>query len=124
MRYQQAQSRALAPCTTSPIWGSPLGMNLAAEVAKEDDNVPELRRTAEVRQGRGRRDDRRTLLRPPGDAALHRPGLLVRPVDLDEGLGFDGSSIRGFQAIHQSDMSLYPDPTTAYIDQFRVAKTW
>src|SRR5688500_447939 len=41
----------------------------------------------------------------------------------DDGLGFDGSSIRGFQAIHESDMQLYPDPTTAYIDPFRVAKT-
>ena len=32
---------------------------------------------------------------------------------------FDGSSIRGFQAIHQSDMPLFPDPTTAYVDPFR-----
>ena len=41
----------------------------------------------------------------------------------DDGLNFDGSSIRGFQAIHESDMSLFPDPTTAYIDPFRTAKT-
>src|SRR4051794_4447261 len=41
----------------------------------------------------------------------------------DDGLGFDGSSIRGFQAINESDMQLYPDPTTAYIDPFRVSKT-
>jgi glutamine synthetase len=41
----------------------------------------------------------------------------------DDGLGFDGSSIRGFQAIHESDMALFPDPTTAYIDPFRTAKT-
>jgi glutamine synthetase len=41
----------------------------------------------------------------------------------DDGLAFDGSSIRGFQAIHESDMSLFPDPTTAYIDPFRAAKT-
>ena len=41
--------------------------------------------------------------------------------DLDEdvfaeGLGFDGSSIRGFQQINESDMLLFPDPETAYVD--------
>ncbi len=40
-----------------------------------------------------------------------------------EGQMFDGSSIRGFQAIHESDMKLIPDSTTAYIDPFRAAKT-
>jgi glutamine synthetase len=34
----------------------------------------------------------------------------------EEGLGFDGSSIRGFQKIHESDMLLMMDPTTAIID--------
>jgi glutamine synthetase len=33
-----------------------------------------------------------------------------------EGLPFDGSSIRGFQEIHESDMLLLPDPETAFID--------
>src|SRR3989304_2112978 len=33
-----------------------------------------------------------------------------------EGIGFDGSSIRGFQKIQESDMILIPDPTTAIID--------
>ncbi|MFZ5624667.1 MAG: type I glutamate--ammonia ligase [Gemmatimonadota bacterium] len=33
-----------------------------------------------------------------------------------EGLGFDGSSIRGFQAINESDMLLMPDPSTAFVD--------
>ncbi|HEX6517624.1 MAG TPA: type I glutamate--ammonia ligase [Nocardioidaceae bacterium] len=41
----------------------------------------------------------------------------------EDGLSFDGSSIRGFQAIHESDMSLFPDPTTAYLDPFRERKT-
>src|SRR5919198_1024765 len=35
-----------------------------------------------------------------------------------EGIGFDGSSIRGFQAINESDMLLFPDSTTATIDPF------
>lgn len=33
-----------------------------------------------------------------------------------EGIGFDGSSIRGFQKIHESDMLLFPDPATAVVD--------
>ena len=40
-----------------------------------------------------------------------------------DGQMFDGSSIRGFQAIHESDMKLVPDVTTAYVDPFRVEKT-
>ncbi len=40
-----------------------------------------------------------------------------------DGMMFDGSSIRGFQAIHESDMKLVPDVTTAYIDPFRKRKT-
>ncbi|MBU4201427.1 MAG: type I glutamate--ammonia ligase [Verrucomicrobia bacterium] len=46
------------------------------------------------------------------------------PIDvLDEdtfrnGLGFDGSSIRGWQGIHMSDMLAVPDPDTACMDPF------
>ncbi len=36
----------------------------------------------------------------------------------DEGLGFDGSSIRGWQAIDNSDMLVIPDPETAVMDPF------
>ena len=35
-----------------------------------------------------------------------------------EGIGFDGSSIRGFQQINESDMLLFPDPETAHVDPF------
>ncbi|GFP40185.1 type I glutamate--ammonia ligase [Candidatus Hakubella thermalkaliphila] len=34
----------------------------------------------------------------------------------EKGAGFDGSSIRGFQEIHESDMLLLPDPETAIVD--------
>jgi glutamine synthetase len=40
-----------------------------------------------------------------------------------DGLMFDGSSIRGFQQIHESDMLLLPDPTSAMVDPFRQHKT-
>ena len=41
----------------------------------------------------------------------------------EAGLGFDGSSIRGWQAINESDMLVKPVPGTAFIDPFFVHKT-
>ena len=40
-----------------------------------------------------------------------------------EGMGFDGSSIRGWQAINESDMIVKPVPESAFIDPFTVHKT-
>ncbi len=40
-----------------------------------------------------------------------------------EGQMFDGSSIRGFQTINESDMKLIPDVSSAFVDPFRAAKT-
>lgn len=60
------------------------------------------------------------------------PGLwqhFTIPVDkldeevFDDGLGFDGSSIRGWQAINESDMLLVPQPETAFIDPFTALPT-
>jgi glutamine synthetase len=44
------------------------------------------------------------------------PAEDLGPDLFDEGIGFDGSSIRGFQAIHESDMLLIADPETAHVD--------
>lgn len=41
----------------------------------------------------------------------------------EEGIGFDGSSVRGWQPINASDMLMTPDPTTARIDPFPAQKT-
>lgn len=41
----------------------------------------------------------------------------------EEGFAFDGSSIRGFTTIDESDMNLLPDVRTAVLDPFRKAKT-
>ena len=41
----------------------------------------------------------------------------------EEGIGFDGSSIRGFQQIQESDMLLFPDPTSAFMDPFSAEPT-
>ncbi len=51
------------------------------------------------------------------------PASSFGPEVFEDGLAFDGSSIRGFQKIHESDMALLPDPTTAFIDPFRRSKT-
>ncbi|GDY33217.1 type I glutamate--ammonia ligase [Gandjariella thermophila] len=42
---------------------------------------------------------------------------------ISNGVAFDGSSVRGFQQIHESDMLLLPDLATARIDPFRAEKT-
>src|SRR5213083_1146611 len=53
-------------------------------------------------------------------------GLSIQALDedsFDEGLGFDGSSIRGFQEIAESDMVLVPDASSAMIDPFHEHRT-
>lgn len=50
----------------------------------------------------------------------------IQALDADtfeDGLGFDGSSIRGFQQINESDMLLLPDASTAIIDPFSAVPT-
>ncbi|MEK7251933.1 MAG: type I glutamate--ammonia ligase [Actinomycetota bacterium] len=51
------------------------------------------------------------------------PVAEVTTACFDEGFGFDGSSIRGFQGIEESDMLLFPDPNTAVEDTFRDRRT-
>src|SRR5437763_14063900 len=41
----------------------------------------------------------------------------------EEGFGIDGSSIRGWAAINESDMLLIPDPKTAFMDPFYALPT-
>ena len=43
--------------------------------------------------------------------------------DFEAGLGFDGSSIRGWQTINESDMLVKPVPETGFIDPFMARKT-
>ena len=53
-------------------------------------------------------------------------GMALASLDeeaLTDGIGFDGSSIRGFQEIYESDMLLLPDPSTAVLDPFYEAST-
>jgi glutamine synthetase len=50
------------------------------------------------------------------------PRALDRDAIVD-GVGFDGSSIRGFQEIQESDMLVVPDPNTAFVDPFAEAPT-
>ena len=52
--------------------------------------------------------------------------LPAKAIDEDffvNGQLFDGSSIRGFQGIAESDMQLIPDVKSAYVDPFRLEKT-
>ncbi len=51
------------------------------------------------------------------------PAHVITEEIFEEGIGFDGSSIRGWQSIHESDMIIVPDPKTAFIDPFTEIKT-
>jgi glutamine synthetase len=51
------------------------------------------------------------------------PASTFGEATFSDGLGFDGSSIRGFQAINESDMLLLPDANSAFLDPFRTHKT-
>jgi glutamine synthetase len=50
---------------------------------------------------------------------LSSPISELKEETFEEGRGFDGSSIRGWQAIHASDMLILPDPASAMLDPFR-----
>jgi glutamine synthetase len=55
----------------------------------------------------------------PGRVAAHdHPGDAPRRELFEDGMAFDGSSIRGWQPINASDMVMIPDPETAKIDPF------
>ncbi|TMK66156.1 MAG: type I glutamate--ammonia ligase [Actinobacteria bacterium] len=54
---------------------------------------------------------------------MQMPLECLEPDDFEAGLGFDGSSIRGFQEINESDMLLKPDPETAVIDPYYAIPT-
>src|SRR3712207_1977993 len=61
---------------------------------------------------------------PPGvQQHFNIPASTVDEEFFTVGQLFDGSSIRGFASIHESDMQLIPDVTTAYIDPFRTERT-
>ena len=47
----------------------------------------------------------------------------VSKSSFEDGFGFDGSSIRGFQAINESDMLVVPDASTAFLDPFTAIPT-
>jgi glutamine synthetase len=54
---------------------------------------------------------------------LSVPVSALTDLSIEDGFGFDGSSMRGWKTISESDMIIVPDPTTAMIDPFMEART-
>jgi glutamine synthetase len=54
---------------------------------------------------------------------ISHPIATLEESSFEDGFGFDGSSIRGWQAIDSSDMLMIPDPSTAFIDPFAAHPT-
>src|SRR5258708_10250549 len=76
-----------------------------------------------MKDDKGQMIDRRLTDLPGVWQHFSVPPSAVNVDALDEGIGFDGSSIRGFQEIQESDMLVVPDPTTAFLDPFAPATT-
>ncbi len=51
------------------------------------------------------------------------PITMLEKDSFEDGFGIDGSSIRGWAAINESDMLLIPDPSTAFMDPFAETRT-
>ena len=85
-------------------------MNPQEVIAFADDN--------EVRQF-----DLRFTDLPGLNQHISYPIAMLKEDSFEEGFGIDGSSIRGWAAINESDMLLIPDSTTAFIDPFTEIKT-
>jgi len=51
------------------------------------------------------------------------PISMLEESSFEDGFGIDGSSIRGWAAINESDMLIIPDPTTAFMDPFAETRT-
>ena len=87
--------------------------------------TPDAREALEWARETTAQDGRPQVLRPARHVAA-RARCRSRAFDesaFDEGLGFDGSSIRGWQGISESDMLLMPDAASAILDPFTEAPT-
>lgn len=51
------------------------------------------------------------------------PAIQLEEDSFEDGFGFDGSSIRGWKVINESDMLIIPDPKTMFVDEFIEAPT-
>jgi glutamine synthetase len=97
----------------STVLGPPLAMPVSADTAPTPDDVVAFAQEHDVQLVDLKFTDLPGTWQHFAVAARElSEGLLT------EGAGFDGSSIRGFQEINESDMLLLPDAATAVIDPF------
>src|SRR5579884_958111 len=91
----------------------------AIDTASHEATRTQLDRTLEMSRERGIRQlDVKFVDLPGGWQHFSIPIHKVSSDALRRGFGFDGSSIRGFQMIHESDMVLLPDLDSVFVDPF------
>ena len=76
-----------------------------------------------ARQSEARQFDLRFTDLPGISQHVSYPISQLEEESFEEGFGIDGSSIRGWAAINESDMLLIPDPNTAFMDPFAETST-
>ena len=110
---------ALLTCWTATTPSRSASARWSGERAVEPGDVLAPRRAPRRAHGRPQVHRPAGHLAALGDGAREPRRGGARPT----GIGFDGSSIRGFQEIYESDMLLLPDPSTAILDPFYEAPT-
>src|SRR5260370_15183673 len=91
--------------------------------APEKINMPPQELLEFAKKNDARQIDLRFTDLPGLSQHISYPISMLEESSFEDGFGIDGSSIRGWAAINESDMLIIPDPSTAYMDPFAETRT-